>query len=301
MARVYRGFAIMLWLPRVMGLLIAATLACAAAPTARAEPRSADACGRATFRVIIDVGHTEQAPGARSARGVPEFAFNLYLAKHIEQQLLAAGFGRSVLLITEGPARKGLVERVKRANALGADLFLSIHHDSVPDKFKEKWEFEGEQRSFSDRFSGHSIFISHDNSDRAGSLLFARLLGSQLRKRGLQYTPHYTDPVMGNRQRLLIDAQAGVYRYDQLIVLRDTGMPAVLLEAGSIINREEELRMGSVEHQALVSAAAVDAVKSFCTARRPPTPTNAANRTGKVSGQATAPAAVAPVRTIKQR
>ena len=291
----------MLWLLRVMGLFIAATIACAAAHTARAEPRPADACGRAAFRVIIDVGHTAKVPGATSARGVPEFVFNLNLAERIEQQLLADGFRRSVLLITEGPARKGLVERVKRANALGADLFLSIHHDSVPAKFKEKWEFEGEQRSFSDRFNGHSIFISHDNRDRAGSLLFARLLGSQLRERGLQYTPHYTDRIMGNRQRLLIDAEAGVYRYDQLVVLRKTGMPAVLLEAGSIINREEELRMGSVEHQALVSAAVADAVKSFCTARRPRTPTNAAGRAGEVSRQATAPAAVAPVRTVKQR
>src|SRR5215204_601729 len=239
-----RGFAIMLWLPRVMGLLVAATLACAPAHTARAEPQPADGCKRAAFRVIIDVGHTEKAPGAISARGVPEFVFNLSLGKRIEQQLRATGFRRSVLLITEGPSGKALAERVKRANALEADLFLSIHHDSVPDEFLEKWEFEGEQRSFSDRFSGHSIFISDDNSDRAGSLLFARLLGRQLRKRGLQYTPHYTDPIMGNRQRLLIDAQAGVYRYDQLVVLRDTGMPAVLLEAGSIINREEELRMG---------------------------------------------------------
>jgi N-acetylmuramoyl-L-alanine amidase len=33
--------------------------------------------------------------------------------------------------------------RVTRANALGADLFLSIHHDSVPEQFVEKWEFEG--------------------------------------------------------------------------------------------------------------------------------------------------------------
>ena len=241
-------FANMPWLLRVLGLLIAATLACAAAHTARAEPgigdRPADACGRAAFRVVIDVGHTAQAPGAISARGVPEFVFNLSLAERIEQQLLAAGFRRSVLLITEGPARKALAERVKRANALGADLFLSIHHDSVPDKFLEKWEFDGQQRSFSDRFNGHSIFISQDNSDRAGSLLFARLLGDKLRERGLQYTPHYTDRIMGNRQRLLVDAQAGVYRYDQLIVLRDTGMPAVLLEAGSIINREEELQDG---------------------------------------------------------
>jgi N-acetylmuramoyl-L-alanine amidase len=104
---------------------------------------------------------------------------------------------------------------------------------------------------------------------------------------------------MGHRQRLLVDAQAGVYRYDELIVLRDTDMPAVLLEAGSIINREEELRMGSVERQTLISAAVTDAVEAFCVARRPRTPINVASRTGKGLRQATAPAA--PGRTIKQR
>ena len=129
-------------------MLIAATLACAVAHTTRADPRPADACKRAAFRSLIDVGHTAQAPGATSARGLPEFSFNLNLAKRIEQQLLAAGFRRSVLLITEGPSRKALAERVKRANALGADLFLSIHHDSVPDTFLENWEFEGQQRTF---------------------------------------------------------------------------------------------------------------------------------------------------------
>src|SRR5262245_44678938 len=289
----------MLWPLRVLGPIIATTLACAAVRTADAEPRLAGACGRAAFRVIIDVGRTEQAPGAISARGVPEFVFNLNLARRIEQQLRAAGFRRSVLLITEGPSLKALMDRVKRANVLGADLFLSIHHDSVPDRFLEKWEFEGHEHTFSDNFHGHSIFISQDSSDRAGSLLFARLLGSQLLERGLQYTPHYTERYMGDRQRLLIDALTGVYRYDQLIVLRDTEMPAVLLEAGSIINREEELRMGSVKHQSLVSAAVAAAVESFCRARRPSEPTNTASRAGKVSRQATAPTAVAPV--AKQR
>jgi N-acetylmuramoyl-L-alanine amidase len=274
----------MLWRLRVMGLLIAATLAWPTADTARAEPRPADGCRRAAFRVIIDVGHTEKAPGAISARGVTEFVFNLNLAKRIEQQLLAAAFRRSVLLIAEGPSGKALLERVKRANALEADLFLSIHHDSVPDEFLEKWEFEGEQRSYSDRFSGHSIFISDDNSDRAGSLLFARLLGGQLRKRGLKYTPHYTDRIMGNRQRLLIDELAGVYRYDQLIVLKDTRIPAALLEAGSIINRDEELAMQTPERQGLIAAAVVDAVDNFCAARQPGNRERIAHQPGPSSG-----------------
>src|SRR5262245_52120551 len=158
------GFGIMLRLLRVLGPLIAAMLACTGAPVALAEPGPANACARDAFRVVIDVGHTAQSPGATSARGVPEFVFNLKLAQRIEQHLLDVGFRRSVLLITEGRSRKGLAARIKRANALGADLFLSIHHDSVPNKLVEKWEFEGKQRGFSDRFSGHSIFISDDNS-----------------------------------------------------------------------------------------------------------------------------------------
>jgi len=96
---------------------------------------------------------------------------------------------------------------------------------------------------------------------------------------------------MGHRQRILVDAQAGVYRYDQLVVLRNAGMPAALLEAGSIINRDEELRMRSAQHQALVSDAVVDAVKSFCAARGTRTAANPARRGGDRSRQATSPAA----------
>jgi N-acetylmuramoyl-L-alanine amidase len=227
------------------------------------------ACDRAAFRIVVDVGHTAESPGAISARGIWEYEYNLRLATLIEQDLLHAGFGRTVLLVTEGRARKSLAERVARANALSPDLFLSIHHDSVPDRFLERWEYEGEEHYFSDRFKGHSIFISSDNADPNGSLLFGHLMGEQLKARGLQYTPHYVEKFMGHRQRLLVDARAGVYRYDQLIVLKSTRMPAVLLEAGSIINREEELLLDSPERQSLMSAAVTDAVDSFCAVRRP--------------------------------
>ena len=62
---------------RVVGGLIAATLACTPAHKARAEPRPADACKHEAFRAVIDVGHTAEAAGATSARGFPEFSFNL--------------------------------------------------------------------------------------------------------------------------------------------------------------------------------------------------------------------------------
>ena len=94
------GFAIMRL--RFLGLFVAATFALSAEHSARAETRPAETCSRAMFRVVVDVGHTEKAFGATSARGLTEFSFNLNLAKRIEQDLLAAGFRRSVLLISEG-------------------------------------------------------------------------------------------------------------------------------------------------------------------------------------------------------
>src|SRR5215475_14803203 len=141
-------------------------------------PRSA--CDSAAFRVIVDVGHTAESPGAISARGVYEYEFNLRLARVIEQKLRDAGFAKTILLVTDGPARKSLFRRVARANAASADLFLSIHHDSVPDSFLERWEYEGQAHGFSDRFKGHSIFFSNENVDPAASLMFGQLLGEQL-------------------------------------------------------------------------------------------------------------------------
>ncbi len=84
------------------------------------------------------------------------------------------------------------------------------------------------------------LFVSYDNADRKGSLEFGHLLGKALQTNGLKYTPHYTQALMGHYRRELVDADAGVYRFDQLVVLKMTRMPAVLLEAGSIINRQEE-------------------------------------------------------------
>ena len=265
----------------------------------------APACNRASFRVVVDVGHTAEAPGAISARGAREYDFNLRLAKPIAQKLNESGFERTVLLVTEGPSRKGLKQRVARANGLSADLLLSIHHDSVPDSFLEKWEFEGTERKFSDRFEGHSIFISNDGGDPRGSLLFGRLLGNELKARGLRYTPHYTQRFMGHRQRILVDADAGVYRYDQLIVLKNTRIPAVLLEAGSIINRNEELLVSSPERQALISASVVDAVDNFCAARMPHAPERIAHRPAGTAaakaGLLNPLAAMRPAANSKQR
>jgi len=252
-------------------------LTCAGRLSAQNEQKAATAaasahpnCSRSAFRVVVDVGHTLDVPGAISAHGIPEYTFNLQLAQDVQQSLVDAGFDKTVLLITNKPPPNGVVERAVRANRLPADLFIAIHHDSVPDNLLETWEYEGQAQHYNDSFPGYAIFISNDNADRAGSLLFGRLLGKALQARGLQYTPHYTLPLMGHRRRELVDADAGVYRYDQLIVLRMTRMPAVLLEAGSIINRQEELDLATKERRLAISGAIAAAVEDFCAARAHP-------------------------------
>jgi N-acetylmuramoyl-L-alanine amidase len=258
---------------RTIAVSLAVVLSALPVGLVRAEPpdslvkSGAASCTRPNFRVVLDVGHTAKSPGAKSARGADEFDFNLRLAKQIDQALLEAGFAKTVLMVTDGPGRQSMYVRVARANKLSANLLLSIHHDSVPDRFLEKWDYNGKLETFSDRFKGHSIFVSDDNLDPKDSLLFGSMLGQQLKARGLQYTPHYTEKFMGRWQRTLLDTNAGVYRYDTLFVLKKTQMPAVLLEAGSIANRDEESVMTTSERQQLISAAVVDAVDSFCVAQ----------------------------------
>jgi N-acetylmuramoyl-L-alanine amidase len=236
---------------------------------AAAAPADAN-CPRATFRVVIDVGHTIDVPGALSARGMPEYAFNLQLGKDIKQALNDAGFDKTTLLITGKAPPMGLVERAVIANRIPADLFLSIHHDSVPDNLIHTWQYDGQDQQYNDDYPGYALFISNDNPDHAGGLLFGKFLGKALQAHGLQFTPHYTLPIMGNRRRQLLDADAGVYRFDELVVLRMTRMPALLMEAGSIVNRQEELELGTPERRAATSAAVVTAVEQFCAARSHP-------------------------------
>jgi N-acetylmuramoyl-L-alanine amidase len=224
-------------------------------------------CDPSKFRIVLDVGHTAESEGAISARNVAEFVFNLRLARRIEEKLKAEGFAETRLLLTEGRARSSLVRRVAAANNLSADLFLSIHHDSVPNSFLENWEFEGKKSHFSDRFSGYSVFVSRNNPDFKTSFSFAELLAKEMKAQGLQYAQQYSQAIMGRYQHPLLDKETGVYSYDQLIVLRKTRMPAVLLEAGSIINRDEELKMDSPERRDIISSGVTAAVKEFCDPR----------------------------------
>ena len=225
------------------------------------------ACTPGKFKIVLDVGHTVTSAGAMSARGVTEYAFNLRLARRIEQELRDGGFIRTTVLITEGDGRVQLIRRSKRANAIAPDLLLSIHHDSVPQFYLETWTHEGVQRSYSDLFSGYSLFISRDMAKTKASLAFAKLLSTELVNRDLRFTLHYADTIR-SQSRVLLDRSLGVYAFDDLVVLYKSKVPAVLFEAGLIVNRDDELLLASPERQSAIAAAVHAAIVKYC--ERPP-------------------------------
>lgn len=228
--------------------------------------------------IALDVGHYLAAPGATSARGVPEFEFNRALVLAIAARLKAAGY-RTELIGIDGQAAE-LAGRPRRAREVGATLFLSVHHDSARERFLRDWEYEGKPRKYLDqRFQGYSLFVSRQNPQWRQSLECASTLGTQLRAAGFKPSRYHADPRLGEAREFADEAN-GVHFFDNLAVLRNsTNMPALLFEAGVIVNREEEARMGEEATRARIAdavaqampACVIDAIK----ARGVPVPASA--------------------------
>jgi N-acetylmuramoyl-L-alanine amidase len=176
----------------------------------------------------VDVGHYSANPGVISASGRPEFEYNLDLALEVRDVLLRAG--HQVRMIGERGDYVELHHRTR--DARGTHLFLSIHHDSVKERLLPQ----------ADRFAGFSLFISRSNPEVRKSLACASAIGERLRAAGFIPSRYHADPVLGE-DRPFADEVNGVHYYDNLAVGRTATMPSVLVEAGVIVNREEERRM----------------------------------------------------------
>ena len=220
------------------------------------------ACDTDKFPIAVDIGHTALSPGAVSAHGRGEFEFNLALGRQVATALRSAGFPTETIVI-EGQGKSQLKKRVARANALNPRLLISIHHDSVQQRYLKTWEHNGRKLQHADRFSGFSLFISRANPKFQDSAIFATLLADQLNSAGLDFTTHHAENIAGERKPLL-DPQRGIYEYKNLRVLKDVSMPAVLLEAGIIVNREEELAMLTPQRRQAISDSVALAALQMC-------------------------------------
>ncbi|MBT0963872.1 N-acetylmuramoyl-L-alanine amidase family protein [Denitromonas iodatirespirans] len=181
--------------------------------------------------VAVDVGHTLAAPGAISARGRSEFAFNRDLAREVAAALVARGIAAH--LVNDDGQIASLRDRPKAVPE--ADFFLSIHHDSVSEHELTPWTWQGMAQSYSDAYAGHSLFVSQNNPAPEASLTCASAIGARLQRMGFVPTDKNA------RRRAWADQANTVHWYDNLVVLYRTTKPAVLFEAGVIKHRDEEL------------------------------------------------------------
>jgi N-acetylmuramoyl-L-alanine amidase len=163
-----------------------------------------------------------------SASGRPEFDYNLDLAMEVRDVLLRGG--HQVRMIGERGDYAELHHRTR--DARGTNLFISIHHDSVKERLLPQ----------ADQFAGFSLFISRENPQLNKSLACASAIGARLRAAGFVASRYHADPVLGE-DRPFADELNGVHYYDHLAVGRTATMPSVLVEAGVIVNREEDKRM----------------------------------------------------------
>jgi N-acetylmuramoyl-L-alanine amidase len=219
--------------------------------------------------VALDIGHTPARPGAISATGIPEFRFNKEVVEKISVALAATDTIEPFVVTSPQPLT--LVGRTRIAAANKAELFVAIHHDSVQDKYLHVWEVDGKPQRYCDDFSGYSVFFSRRNAQPESSFELARLLGRQMATEGFKFARHHAEPIQGEN-REIVDEKAGVYRFDNLVVLRTAPMPAALLECGVILNRIEEKSLRTSMRQEKIANAVSMAIVEYFAKPRPVRP-----------------------------
>jgi N-acetylmuramoyl-L-alanine amidase len=219
---------------------------------------------REISRVVLDPGHGGHDPGAIGASGLQEKDVALDVAQRAAP-LIARELGISTLLTRDYDDYVALDERVAKANAFGADLFISIHcnaspspdsHgvmtfvlDSAPDGIAEQVAARENHGSASAaKHFAHAMREVMDTDSVQTSVRFAKLL-QRASLASLQ--PNYTSVVDGGVRR------AGFY------VLAGAHMPAVLFEASFISHPAEEQRLDSTEYRQRLADALVNAIRAY--------------------------------------
>jgi N-acetylmuramoyl-L-alanine amidase len=204
-------------------------------------PRAASARPR-PFRIVVDPGHGGEQPGAKGPNGLRESAVALSIARRVQKSLLRQLPGVRVALTRNDDRLVSLEERAAIANAVDADLFVSIHLNASPSP-----EDEG----------GVSTFVLDTTNDQAALRLAARENGTgtegvtQLQfvlatlyrngqvERSLAVAEDVQRAVLRGGRRVLPDLKDRGVKRALFYVLVGAQMPALLVEA-SFITRPEE-------------------------------------------------------------
>lgn len=210
--------------------------------------------------VAIDVGHSPKRYGATSSQGKKEYDYNLTLALKVQEELRRRHI--SAVVLNYNVDSGSFAQRKRTLQETGATLFMSIHHDSVQPHYLSEWSFEGTQQRYSDKFSGFSLFVSAKSSTFDQNKGLANSIGSHLAK--VSHATHHHAEAIRGENRTLLYPQTGVYQFDNLGILRGNTIPSVLIEAGVLVNRNEELRLSDSLYQLFLASNIASGINQYC-------------------------------------
>lgn len=220
--------------------------------------------------VVLDPGHGGRFPhdGAHGRRGLIEKNVSLAVAQKTKEFLEAAG--ATVVLTREGDDDISLAERARIANEAGADLFVSIHCNSMETREDRKVTRGVE-----------TYFLSPDPTDAEAKMLAELENGGPdavpLPKAANAVEGILNDLALGQArndsaalgqiiQRHVIrgtGATSRGVRQAPFLVLSGTRMPSALVEIGFISHPQEGRLLGREKYQAKVAQALADGVRDF--------------------------------------
>lgn len=219
--------------------------------------------GRSVERVAIDAGHGGNDPGAHGPSGLREKDVTLAVAHKLAPILARQGI--QVTLTRDGDRYVTLEERTARANAFGADLFVSIHCNAAESKTKrgvETYVLDTTTSDMAGRVAARENATSQAASNEVAQLLASMRLADQATRstRFAELLQRAGTASLGSQYRDVVDG--GVHRA-AFYVLVGARMPAVLFETSYISNPIEEQRLGSPDYQQRLADGIANAVKAY--------------------------------------
>lgn len=226
-------------------------------------------CSDGRLRVAIDIGHSRAHSGATSARRAPEYAFNARFAKELvakSKHALPPGSALDLFIHNPDGGEIDLYARPRNARRMGAQVFISIHHDSVQDRHLVWRAVDGKSAQQTPTIRGYSIFVSPRNPYFDESRRLGLLMGRSFTIAQMKPTAHHAENISGERRKFL-DPEVGLYEAP-FVVIASATIPAVLVEVGVIANAAEEQDLNRPEYRARAQLAILEALSAFCAGQR---------------------------------
>jgi N-acetylmuramoyl-L-alanine amidase len=214
--------------------------------------------------VVIDPGHGGADFGARGVSGGLEKDVALRVAKRLGWALEAEGW--RVVFTRQDDSFVTLAERTEIANRARGDLFLSIHANAADDPEAGGIETFFLSLDASDEEARRVAVVENGVFDLTSAApdsadIVGGILGDMIRTENLRASSEVASAIQ-HELRALPGESRGV-KQAPFVVLMGVNMPAVLIEAGFMTNREDDRRLASRRHREVLARAIARALEGY--------------------------------------